>query len=76
MFPVYRKYSNGGSFFKITSNDRFEEIKLTGSKADRHVFEAKIFPDRQLIQDMIAMTDGYWSTCDAQEFETVASRVD
>lgn len=70
-FPLYRKYTNGKSFFKIVSETRFEEIKLTGKQAELCVFEAKIFPDRQLIQDMIAMSGGFWLESTEAEFEGV-----
>ena len=68
-FPIYRKYPNHKSFFKITSDNRFEELKITGKKVDHHEFVASIFPDMQLIQDMIAMVGGYWELSSAEEFE-------
>jgi len=72
-FPVFRKYSNNKSFFRIDSMDTFLEIKLTGSKKEEHGFEAKIHPDRVFIQDMIAMTNGYWEESTEEEFETFRS---
>lgn len=68
-FPVYRKYINGMSLFKITSYERFQEIKTTGSKTDLHYFQAKIHPDRMLIKDMLEMKDGHWIESSAEEFE-------
>jgi len=72
-YPIYRKYPNNKSFFKITAPDRFEEVKLTGRSAELHVFEAKIFPDRQLIQDMTDMVGGYWELSSREEFEVCLS---
>lgn len=71
MFPIYRKYANERSYFKIESSERFVEIKLTGSLVEEHVFEARIFPDRQLIQDMMDEKDGHWLACSEEEFEAV-----
>jgi len=42
---------------------------LTGKLAELHHFEAKILPDRNFIQDMIGMNNGFWMESDAQEFE-------
>lgn len=73
-FPIYRKYSNHRSFFRIDSMDSFLEIKLTGSKKEEHQFEAKIHPDRVFIQDMIAKSNGYWEESSEDEFENLRSR--
>lgn len=74
-FPVFRKYPNNKSFFKVVSHERFEEIKVTGNKAGLFVFEAKIFPDRMLIQDMIAMEKGFWVESSKEEFQAMLKRL-
>ncbi len=74
-YPVYRKYPNDKSFFKINSESHFDELKLTGDKAEIHHFEAKIHPDRVFIQDMIAMENEHWTASTAKEFEEVLQRV-
>ena len=53
VFPVYRKYPNNKTFFKINSWEEFEELKIIGSKYSIHQYLSKIFTDRILIQDMI-----------------------
>ncbi|MBT3648855.1 MAG: hypothetical protein HN542_11500 [Flavobacteriales bacterium] len=68
-FPAYRKYTNRRSLFKITSYQRFQEIKLTGSKSEFFYFEAKVHPDRILIQDMLDMKDDHWEISSAEEFD-------
>jgi hypothetical protein len=52
-FPVYRKYKNSKSYFKISAPDRFEEIKLFGSRFSITRVEAKIYPDRLFIGDLV-----------------------
>lgn len=74
-FPIYRKYPNNKSFFKITSTARFEEVKLTGPRAELHIFEAKIFPDRQFIQDMIDMQGGFWVESSEKEFSVEEKKI-
>lgn len=52
-FPQYRKYANNRNFFKIISNDAFEEISLIGSKKIVRQHQASILPDRNLIHDLL-----------------------
>lgn len=52
-FPVYRKYKNHQNFFKIISNDAFEEISFIGKKVILTNHLAKILPDRNLIADLL-----------------------
>lgn len=68
-FPVYRKYANNKSYFKITSETRFDELKVTGKLIERYPFEAKIYPDRVFIQDMLAMENDHWIESSEKEFE-------
>ena len=69
-FPIYRKYPNNKSFFKIVDIDYFEEIKVTGRLFEIHQFKAKILPDRNFIKDMISMDDDYWVDSTSEEFQS------
>lgn len=60
MFPVYRKYSNNKSYFKVFDNTSFEEIQVLGKNYWVHKFDAKILPDRYFIKDLIEMEGGRW----------------
>ena len=68
-FPVYRKYPNGLSFFKVMDDRHFMEVKLTGKFAAVHHFEAKILPDMNFIQDMLSLAGGHWEESSAEEFQ-------
>lgn len=70
-FPLFRKYPNDMSFFKIEDADHFVELKRTGKKVEVHTFEAKILPDRNFIRDMIDQKDGHWVESSEAEFEEV-----
>ena len=74
VFPLYRKYKNEKSFFKITSISSFEEIIFMRNKATLHLFEAKILPDRNYILDMIYNYEPYWSLSSKEEFEEIKSK--
>lgn len=57
-FPIFRKRLNDKHFYRIISPDAFEEIQLLGEKVFKFDFEAKIYPDKVMIQDMISFKDG------------------
>jgi hypothetical protein len=52
-FPVYRKYRNGKSYFKIISRKQFEEIQMVGSKKILNTIHANQFPEMNLIHDLV-----------------------
>ena len=52
-FPQYRKYKNGKSYFKISSQLEFEEIQLIGEKKIVTKHNAKILPDHNFIHDLL-----------------------
>jgi hypothetical protein len=53
-FPVYRKYKNNKSYFKIIQPKLFEEIQIIGSKKIIKEVEAKQFPEMLFISDLIS----------------------
>jgi hypothetical protein len=52
-YPQYRKYKNGLSYFKILSLTQAQEIKVVGSKRLIFTFEAKQYPERVFINDLL-----------------------
>jgi len=67
-FPVYRKYKNNKSYFKISAPDHFEEIKVFGAKFLISRIEAKIYPDRLFISDLVFNRE-LTETIQAQQYE-------
>lgn len=69
-FPAYRKYRNNKHFFKIMSNNEFEEISFIGNKAvvTKHV--AKILPDRNLIADLLNDVGNTTELSSKEEYES------
>ena len=74
-YPQYRKYSNGKSFFKIISKDKFEEIQVLGNNITLHLFDAKILPDRNYIYDLTHNYKVHWVICGAKEYEDLKMRI-
>lgn len=68
-FPVYRKYPNEKHFFRIRSETAFDELFIMGSRYGLYEKEAKTYPDRIFIQDMLEMKDGNWAESSEEEFE-------
>ncbi len=54
MEQVYRKYSNNQRFFKILDDTRFHEIQVIGNKFQQYLIEAKSYPEKLFIQDLIS----------------------
>lgn len=75
IFPIFRKYKNEKSFFKIISKTEFEEIKFLKDKAEIHYFKAKILPDFNFISDMINDYKLYWENSSEKEFKKAKSKI-
>jgi hypothetical protein len=69
VFPIYRKYEGGRSFFRISSPQNFEEIQVMGNKLYKYSIEATILPDFHLINDMINKENNHWVESSKNEFE-------
>lgn len=67
-FPLYRKYPNEKSFFRITASDAFDELKIMGSRYMIYHVKASILPDRNFIADMINFEGGHWLECSEEEY--------
>jgi hypothetical protein len=67
-FPQYRRYKNGQRYYKIINNNSFEEIQVIGSKRVTNTFEAKIFPDKQFIQDLLHNYEGFAEKIEETEY--------
>ena len=52
-FPVFRKYTNNKNYFKIINLNEFIEISVIGKQVILKKTEAKIYPDKIFISDLI-----------------------
>lgn len=68
VFPIYRKYTNSKTFFKIISALEFEEIQFIGSQMHTHRITATQFPEKLRIQDMIECKDGIWKQISEDDY--------
>src|SRR5690606_24211854 len=68
-FPVFRKYPDQKTFFKIESNNHLVELKIIGKSFLVTRIEAKILPERILIQDLIEAKENGYLKIEEEEFE-------
>ncbi|MBX7093235.1 MAG: hypothetical protein K1X56_00815 [Flavobacteriales bacterium] len=68
-FPIFRKYSNNKSYFKIVSENHFVELKIMGNYFSVYEIKASILPERVFIQDMLEMQGEHWVSSDEHEFQ-------
>lgn len=52
-FPVFRRYKNGKSFFKVISPELIEEIQVIGKRYVIHRIEIKQLPERNFLFDLV-----------------------
>lgn len=74
VYPQYRKYSHGRTFFKIISASEWEEIQVMGGKYSIHAFKAAILPDRNYIYDLTFEYKDNWIKINADEYEQVKGK--
>ena len=68
IYPFFRKYKDGLTYFKITSDTEFQELKRQGKYYSLSNFKCKIHPDRVFMNDLIACSDGYIIESNESEF--------
>ena len=73
VFPIYRKYKNNKSYFRIISENEVEELKLVGKGYILFKITSTQLPERNLIQDMIYDYEANWESITEEEFRTIES---
>jgi len=66
MYPQFRRLSNNKSFYKILSENSFEEIQLVGSSVNRMTINATKYPEMIRIQDMLACKPPFESSTEGE----------
>jgi hypothetical protein len=70
-FPVYRKYKNNKSYFKIINPRLFEEIQVIGSRNKVKQIEVKIYPEMSFLRDLILNYGKMADEITKEEYELV-----
>lgn len=74
-FPVYRKYTNGRSYFRILSETEFEELRPLGNKVFLSRIKADKWPERQFINDLLYHYQDMACAIEEEEYQSLAERV-
>ncbi len=69
-FPVYRKYTNKNTYFKILSENEFEEVQFIGKQAHVYRIIAKQYPEKLRVMDMINCNEGIWEPITEATYES------
>jgi hypothetical protein len=70
MYPLYRKYSNCKSFFRIESEKEFWQVQLIGEKPFKSKIVAETYPEMLFVQDLINMSNNFIQEATNEEIQT------
>lgn len=70
-YPVYRKYKNDLSWFRISGPDSFDEIRKMGSRYLKSVHTVRILPERVMLQDLLYDFQAFAVEIDADEYHRI-----
>jgi hypothetical protein len=70
IFPQFRKYIHAAVYFKIISEQEFEEISFVGKKAFKVRIIAHQYPEYIRIQDMLLCEGGAWEVIPEEMYES------
>ena len=73
-FPQYRKLSNDRSFYRINSNDSFDELQIMGQRVFLHRIQAEKYPEKLRIMEMLECVVGYQKST-FEEWEMLEKRL-
>lgn len=68
-FPIFRKYSNEKTYFRINSKENFDELIIIASYYIYRNQQALILPEFIMIVDMIDNLNNHWLPINESEFE-------
>lgn len=64
----FRKYKNGQSYFRISSAEEMEELKLMGKYYKLYYIRATILPERVFINDLLQEYHEFADAITAEEY--------
>lgn len=73
-FPLYRKYKNNKSYFKVIDLENFQEIKVVGSKYFVSNVRAKVYPEKLFILSLLSTTEPIAESISFAEYADIAHK--
>ena len=71
VYPQFRRYKTGTSWFRIDGPEQYEEIRKMGSRWFIDRYEAKILPDRNWIYDLTFAYEEFAEVIGEGEYEEI-----
>ena len=68
-FPIFRRYLHGNTYYRINSQENFDELLVVGKFFVYKNFQARILPEFQLIIDLIDNAENRWEIIEEEDFE-------
>ena len=68
-FPLFRRYLHGNTYYRINSQENFDELMIVGKFYVYKNFQARILPEYQMINDLIDNAENRWEVIDELDFE-------
>ena len=68
-FPIFRRYLHGNTYYRINSQENFDELMVVGKFFVYKNFQARILPEYQLIIDLIDNVENRWEIIEAKDFD-------
>jgi hypothetical protein len=69
IFPLFRRYLHGNTYYRINSQENFDELMVVGKFFVFKNFQARILPEYQLIIDLIDNAENRWEIIESSDFD-------
>lgn len=73
-YPIYRKYSNAKSYFKVENEREFIQLQIIGKRVLKQLVHAKQYPELLFIQSLIEMNVPHIILSDKDEFDEIETQ--
>lgn len=67
-YPLYRKYAHGRTYFKVISEEEFEELRFENGRWVPELYKAAIYPDRTYLHELIHHPEKHWIVIGEMEY--------
>jgi len=74
-YPQFRKNITEKNYYQITSPHHVIEWQKLGSGWIRHELQARILPERLLVEDLLACANEHYLAIDAVEFSKAVGEI-
>lgn len=68
-FPVYLKYKNHKTWFRIINSGEFEELRVLGSFFNLRKYKVSTLPDRNFLADLLYDQENRTEIITSHEFD-------